>query len=261
MSYQSQWCRTKITVCFTLLAMAQMLSACSQSFAPQPQSSPLPSNKAPSVKSPPPLPEPTAPTSIAGISPNPSSNTVAPSPPSSTASLSSSATGNPTNTSSGVSASDSFGSGMQTNGSSLSGNVSDVESALQDLGAKTVGNEIRVNLPADVLFDFDKATIRPDAAVALTKLLTIVKAQKSNGTIRIEGHTDAIGSEIYNQRLSERRAIAVKTWLVNQGIATTRLQAKGFGELIPVSTNTKPDGSDNPSGRQKNRRVQVAIET
>lgn len=151
------------------------------------------------------------------------------------------------------------GGGFSSQGSTISGGFSPVDRALQDLGATVVGNEIRIDLPADVLFDFDKSNIRPDANAALQKLLTIINAQSSSSTIQIEGHTDAIASDTYNQTLSERRASAVEAWLSDRGIASTRMTTEGFGESQPVAPNTKPDGSDNSAGRQKNRRVEIVI--
>jgi len=124
-----------------------------------------------------------------------------------------------------------------------------------------MGDEIRIDLPADILFDFDKFNIRPDAAAALNKLLIIIQAQSPNASIRIAGHTDAIGSDAYNQTLSRNRANAVKNWLSGKGIAATRMTTQGFGESRPIAANTKPNGSDNPEGRQQNRRVQVIINT
>lgn len=144
-------------------------------------------------------------------------------------------------------------------GSALSGDVSALESALQELGATVVGNEIQIDLPSDILFDFDQAAIRPDAAATLNKLLIIIKAQGDNSRIRIEGHTDAVGNDAYNQTLSERRASSVKDWLVNEGVASSQLTTRGFGESKPVAPNINPNGSDNPQGRQQNRRVQVFI--
>jgi outer membrane protein OmpA-like peptidoglycan-associated protein len=151
------------------------------------------------------------------------------------------------------------GTGLQGSGSPLSGRVSDVEGALRDLGARTVGNEIVVDLPADVLFDFDKYDIRPDAATALGKLLAIVSAQAGGGPVRIEGHTDSIASDAYNQRLSEQRAGSVKSWLAERGVSPARIRTRGFGEARPRAPNARPDGSDEPEGRQQNRRVEVFI--
>jgi len=77
--------------------------------------------------------------------------------------------------------------------------------------------------------------------------------------VTIEGHTDSIGSDSYNQRLSERRAQAVKAYLVSKGVAASRLETVGKGEQEPVAPNTK-DGKDNPQGRAMNRRAELKIQ-
>jgi outer membrane protein OmpA-like peptidoglycan-associated protein len=119
--------------------------------------------------------------------------------------------------------------------------------------------ELRVSLAADVLFDFDKATIRPDAADALHQLAALLR-EKAHGAVRIEGHTDSKGGNDYNIKLSQRRAAAVETWLKQrEGFAGKRFTLAGFGAGRPVAPNTRPDGSDDPEGRQKNRRVELVI--
>lgn len=143
--------------------------------------------------------------------------------------------------------------------SRLSGNVSEVEGALRDLNARTIGNEIVVELPSDVLFDFDKWDIRPDAARALENLLTVIRAQSPTGGIRIEGHTDSIATDAYNMRLSERRALSVKNWLAARGGVASRITTRGFGESRPRAPNARPDGADDPEGRQQNRRVEIFV--
>ncbi len=76
----------------------------------------------------------------------------------------------------------------------------------------------------------------------------------------ISGHTDSKGSEEYNQKLSEKRAESVKKWLIeNAGVNPKIIEISGYGESRPVAPNTNPDGSDNPEGRQKNRRVEIVI--
>jgi outer membrane protein OmpA-like peptidoglycan-associated protein len=120
--------------------------------------------------------------------------------------------------------------------------------------------ETRITLSTDLLFDFDKANIRPDAGATLKKMLPTIQAT-GNAPIRIEGHTDAKGSKTYNQDLSQQRAVAVQQWLAQQSkIGSRRMTTCGFGELRPVAPNTNPNGSDNPSGRQKNRRVEIVIQ-
>jgi outer membrane protein OmpA-like peptidoglycan-associated protein len=76
----------------------------------------------------------------------------------------------------------------------------------------------------------------------------------------LNGHTNSIGDDAYNVAMSERRAASVATWLTTKGgIPAGRLEAKGFGKTSPVAANRNSDGSDNPEGRQKNRRVEVII--
>lgn len=137
--------------------------------------------------------------------------------------------------------------------------LAQVNQAQQDLGAQTSDREVRIVLPADVLFDFDKSNIRSDAAAALTKTLTVIRYY--DAPIRIEGYTDSKGDDAYNQTLSEQRAESVKQWLIAQGkVASDRMTTAGFGETQPRAPNTKPDGSDDPAGRQLNRRVEIVVE-
>ena len=103
-----------------------------------------------------------------------------------------------------------------------------------------------------VHFDFDKATIRPDARPVLDEAIGALK-QAGNVTIITEGHTDSVGSAEYNQRLSERRARAVRDYMVSGGIASTRIEAVGMGESKPVASN------DTAEGRAENRRVELRV--
>lgn len=119
--------------------------------------------------------------------------------------------------------------------------------------------EVTIELPADVLFDFDKSNIRPDAADALKQAANILR-ERAKGPVRVEGHTDAKGKPDYNQKLSEARANSVKKWLIEkEGLSKLTFTTKGFGATKPAAPNTKPDGSDNPDGRQKNRRVALVF--
>jgi outer membrane protein OmpA-like peptidoglycan-associated protein len=118
---------------------------------------------------------------------------------------------------------------------------------------------IEVTLPADILFDFDKSDIRNDAQGALRELAQLLR-DKARGPVTIQGYTDALGSDAYNQKLSERRAAAVKTWLGTwEGLSAMPFTVAGFGARNPVAPNRHPDGSDNPEGRQLNRRVTLII--
>ncbi|PZD70737.1 OmpA family protein [Acaryochloris thomasi RCC1774] len=144
-------------------------------------------------------------------------------------------------------------------GRPLTARVSDLNALVDELGGRVTAQEITVPLPADVLFDFDKAELRSDALPTLQRLADLIR-ESGDGAIQIEGHTDSKGEEAYNQPLSERRAQAVADWLTSQGIGSDRLRSSGLGESKPVAENTNADGSDNPEGRQQNRRVEVIIQ-
>lgn len=136
-----------------------------------------------------------------------------------------------------------------------------IESTLADLGAQVTENEIKIALSGDILFDFDKDSLRPDAVPTLEKIAEVLR-QYPDAPVLIEGHTDSKGKEAYNQNLSERRAQSVRYWLVgNAGADGSRIGAKGWGESRPAVPNEKPDGSDDPEGRQKNRRVEITIKS
>ncbi|MDQ2975714.1 MAG: OmpA family protein [Acidobacteriota bacterium] len=137
--------------------------------------------------------------------------------------------------------------------------IDDLGGKVQDLQVKETGEEIRIELAADVLFDFDKADLRPAAQKTLHQAADIIR-QKAKGVVRVEGHTDSKGNDAYNQKLSERRAASVKTWFtVKEGLDKVQFSTQGFGAKKPVASNTKPDGSDDPDGRQKNRRVEIVL--
>lgn len=143
----------------------------------------------------------------------------------------------------------------------ITGVTRGVQGLLKDLGAKVREHEISIELAADVMFDFNKYDIKPEAAQTLQKVAQVIQGY-NKAPIVIEGHTDSVGSDQHNLKLSEQRAMSVKTWLVQNGkILGGRISTKGSGETKPVASNTKPDGSDDPEGRQKNRRVEIVIKT
>jgi OOP family OmpA-OmpF porin len=110
----------------------------------------------------------------------------------------------------------------------------------------------KVSFAAESLFDFDKALVKPDGKSALDALL--VKLQGMNPEVMITvGHTDAVGSDAYNQKLSLRRANAVKAYLVSQGVDPARVYTEGKGESQPTADNRTAEG------RAKNRRVTVEV--
>ena len=103
-----------------------------------------------------------------------------------------------------------------------------------------------------VYFDFDKATLRPEGKAVLNDAAALLKTNE-RVVVEVAGHTDSVGSEAYNQGLSERRANTVKDYLTAQGVTATRLTARGYGENQPVATN------DTDEGRQLNRRVELIV--
>jgi len=141
----------------------------------------------------------------------------------------------------------------------LGGKPENLAGQVLELQVKETATETRIELPADILFDFDKADIRPNAAAALKQAADVIR-KGAKGTVRVEGHTDSKGKSNYNQKLSERRSASVQKWLVErEGLTGMKFAIRGFGATKPVAPNTKPDGSDDPEGRQKNRRVEIVF--
>ncbi|MBO9352648.1 OmpA family protein [Bordetella petrii] len=118
--------------------------------------------------------------------------------------------------------------------------------------AKPTPMATKVVFNADTFFDFDKSTLKPEGRQLLQQV-----AQQAQGinleTIIAVGHTDSIGTEEYNQGLSERRAASVKAYLVSLGIDPNRIYTEGKGELQPVATNKTREG------RAQNRRVEIEV--
>jgi len=136
----------------------------------------------------------------------------------------------------------------------------DLEKAKQELQYQETGKSLSMNLSGDVLFDYDKATLKPAAEEALKKV-AVVLSQFPESMVTVEGYTDSKGKKSVNMELSRERATVVKNWLVkNGGVAAANISAKGFGEDNPVAPNANPDGSDDPVGRAKNRRVSIIVE-
>ena len=112
----------------------------------------------------------------------------------------------------------------------------------------------KVNLAADALFDFNKSVLKVDGAAKLDELVTKIKGVALDVVIAT-GHTDSVGSDAYNQRLSVARAESVKAYLVSKGVDVKRVQAVGKGESEPIADNATAEG------RAKNRRVEVSVQS
>ncbi len=105
---------------------------------------------------------------------------------------------------------------------------------------------------SDVLFDTGKYTLKTDTQVTLAKVSGIIQAYPGL-TLQVEGYTDSVGADDYNQKLSENRANAVRDFLIKQGVAPGSITATGYGKNDPVADN------GTAAGRQQNRRVQLVV--
>lgn len=112
--------------------------------------------------------------------------------------------------------------------------------------------EIQVRLTSDILFDFNSDALRSASRATLRELASNFERYPDN-LIAIEGHTDSVGTNAYNRKLSERRASNVADFLIDEGVSAGKVTVYGFGEERPKSSN------DTPEGRQLNRRVEIHI--
>ena len=127
-----------------------------------------------------------------------------------------------------------------------------LEQELKDLKGKKTDRGVVVTL-GDVLFDTGKATLKPGAYTTIDRLATVLK-EDTNRKVLIEGHTDNVGTDEYNQGLSERRAASVQAALFERGVEASQISTVGKGETTPVA------GNDNAAGRQQNRRVELVFQ-
>jgi outer membrane protein OmpA-like peptidoglycan-associated protein len=128
----------------------------------------------------------------------------------------------------------------------------ELEESIPNATVERVGEGIQVTFDSGILFDFDSSALRPVAQGHLTELAASLR-EYDDSELLIVGHTDSVGAEEYNQRLSERRSEAAGNFLIRAGVAPDRIRTMGLGEAEPVASNA----SD--AGRQENRRVEVAI--
>jgi outer membrane protein OmpA-like peptidoglycan-associated protein len=129
--------------------------------------------------------------------------------------------------------------------------ASELEQDLADLQAQNTDRGLVLTL-GDVLFDTGASTLKPGAMTTIDRLAQFM-GDYPERSVRIEGHTDAVGSDETNQRLSEQRALAVRNALLARNVAPERVTTIGFGEARPIASN------DTPAGRQQNRRVEVVV--
>lgn len=114
------------------------------------------------------------------------------------------------------------------------------------------GDELLLRMPAGVTFDFNSYAIRPQFQATLQEVAQTL-ASYPQTYVDVLGHTDSVGSDAYNQRLSEQRAQAVADYLASRGINPARIATRGYGETMPIASN------DTEQGRAQNRRVEVKI--
>jgi len=129
------------------------------------------------------------------------------------------------------------------------------------LEAREVEEGVIIYLPTMFLFEFDKSVLSEDAKKQLKEVGKLLSSEFAvNRSVTVEGHADAVGTRSYNRTLSDKRAQAVMEELITSGVEAKRLTKRVFGEDKPLEPNRRPDGSDNPEGRAKNRRVALLIE-
>lgn len=137
-------------------------------------------------------------------------------------------------------------------GSRMDDQAEELESELGDAEVERVGEGIKVTFDSGILFDFDSDGLRAEARANLADLAASLSEYEGTRVL-VVGHTDSSGTDSYNQALSERRAGAARSYLLQQGLLGDRVEAVGLGESEPIADN------ESDAGRQENRRVEVAI--
>lgn len=142
---------------------------------------------------------------------------------------------------------------MRLQAEQMSSRASELEKEIEDLKTKETDRGL-VLVPGNILFEFDSANIKPGSERTIQKVAQFL-IDYPDRQIQIEGFTDSVGDESYNQQLSQRRAEAVKQALVEAGVPPNRINAEGMGEEFPVASN------DTTAGRLENRRVEIIVAT
>lgn len=128
----------------------------------------------------------------------------------------------------------------------------ELEKELENARVERVGEGIQITMESGILFGFDSSALLPEARQELESMAKVLNNYPDT-KIQVDGHTDSVGAESYNQRLSERRAKSVADYLRSLGVTADRITEKGFGENMPVADN------DSDDGRRLNRRVEIGI--
>jgi len=137
-------------------------------------------------------------------------------------------------------------------GSYMDKQAAEMQRDLEGAEIQRIGEGIKITFDSGILFDIDKSNLRPVSETNLAKLATILNKYPDTN-ILIEGHTDDTGTDDYNMALSKDRAQSVSLHLATVGVSSARFSIAGYGETQPIVTN------DSPEGRQKNRRVDIAV--
>lgn len=137
-------------------------------------------------------------------------------------------------------------------GKKMDKQAEEIKKQVPDAKVERVGEGIEIEFESKILFDFDQSGLKPEAKKGLNELVTILKKYPDTN-IEIQGHTDNKGTDAYNEALSQRRANAVMIYLVDKGVASSRMNPKAFGERYPKYSN------DTDEGRAQNRRVEFLI--
>ncbi len=137
-------------------------------------------------------------------------------------------------------------------------NLKKLEEDLKSLKDRPVGSTVNASFP-NIEFDFNSSVINKDSYVVLDQIVSIFKGNPTWSELKIKGYTDNIGSNEYNKKLSEKRAASVEKYLLSKGVKSSRLETEGLGASQPIAPNEFGNNTDNPNGRQKNRRVEFQL--
>jgi OOP family OmpA-OmpF porin len=129
----------------------------------------------------------------------------------------------------------------------------------EQLDIRSTYRGVSIKLPNNTLFDFASSNLKPEGVTALVAASVQIVARQS-WNVMVEGHTDSIGGRAFNKDLSERRARVVADWLIkNAGVPPGQMLPIGRGMDRPIAANQTSDGTDNPTGRRLNRRVEITL--